>query len=93
MSKYIQMIFMDTWNMSFRLDLPMAEYGRNGMIMPGESGTVKLTMLRNMPVMEGQSFTLRENKMTVATGIVTKLLDPIPTLKHSKLVKLDVPNS
>ena len=92
MSKYIQMIFMDTWNMSFRLDLPREEFGKNGMVMPGESATVKLTMLRDMPVMGGQSFTLRENKMTVATGIVTKLLDPIPTLKHSKLVKLDVPN-
>ena len=46
-----------------------------------------------MPVFVGQNFTLRENKITVGTGKVTRLLDPIPTAKHTKLVKMDVPNS
>ena len=59
--------------------------------MPGEQATVKLTLLRTMPIFEGQVFTLRENKSTIGTGIVVKLLDPIPSHKGSKLVKLEVP--
>lgn len=90
-SKYIQMIFMDTWNMAFRLDLPKSA-GTN-MIMPGEQATIKLTLLRNMPIFEGQTFTLRENKITIGTGKVTKLLTPIETAKHTKLSKLEVPDA
>ncbi|TRY74046.1 hypothetical protein TCAL_05467 [Tigriopus californicus] len=90
MSKYIQMIFMDTWSMAFRLDLPKG--ADSNMIMPGEQATIKLTLLRNMPLLEGQNFTLRENKITVGTGKVTKLLKPIETAKHTKLVKLEVPD-
>ena len=50
-----------------------------------------MTMLDRMPITVGQSFTLRENKITVGSGIVTKLLDPIATHKNQKLSAIDVP--
>ena len=39
MDKYIQMIFIDTWNMQFRLDL----LDGATMIMPGEQATIRIT--------------------------------------------------
>jgi len=88
LSGYIQMLYVETWSTAFRLDVPSSE---GGMVVPGDQATVKITVLRNMPIFEGQKFTLRENRQTVATGVVSKLLDPIPTHSKSKLVKLKIP--
>ena len=65
---------MDTWNATFRIDLPKD----TEMLMPGEQINARFTLQSEMPVLEGQKFTLRENQITVATGIVTKPLDSIP---------------
>jgi hypothetical protein len=43
-----------------------------------------------MPILTGQKFTLRENKITVGTGVVTKLCDPIRVIDKIKLAKLDI---
>ena len=83
LSGYSQKIFMDTWNTTFRLDLPK----ETEMLMPGEQISARITLSTNMPVIEGQNFTLRENQMTVATGKVSKLLDPIE-IERKKLNKL-----
>ena len=90
LSGYIQMLFVDTWSTAFRLDIPPSE---GDMILPGDQATVKLSVLKNMPLFEGQKFTLRENKLTVASGIITKIFDPIPTDARTKLVKLKIPMS
>lgn len=47
------------------------------MLLPGEHGTVKLTLLWKMVMVPGQQFTIRENKVTVATGIVTDMLPAV----------------
>jgi len=88
LSGYIQMLYIDTWQVSFRLDIPPEE---GEMVLPGDQARVKFSVMKDMPIFEGQRFTLRENKMTVASGIVTKLLDPIPTNPRSKLIKLKIP--
>lgn len=90
LSGYIQMIYIETWSMSFRLDLPKDQ---GDMIIPGDQGTIKITVLKNMPLFEGQKFTLRENHQTVGTGIISKLRDPIPTHSKTKLIKLKIPES
>merc|ERR1712008_454430 len=69
--------------------LPSSE---GGMVVPGDQATVRLTTLKTMPLFEGQKFTLRENKATVGTGVISRLLDPIPTHSKSKLIKLSIPN-
>ena len=75
------MIYIDTWTMIFRLDMLDAE---RDMIMPGEEATVRLTLPNNMPLIEGKNFTLRENKITVGTGRIIKLHDPIPIKPENK---------
>jgi len=88
LSGYIQMLYVETWSTSFRLDIP-TDHG--SMVLPGEQATVLLTTLRTMPVFVGQKFTLRENKQTIGTGVISKLLTPIPTHSKSRLIKLNIP--
>lgn len=82
-SKYIQQLYSLTWNVTARIDLPDAE-----MIMPGDNGNIRLTLLRKMIMSDGQPFTIREQGMTVATGIITKRLPPVelPMNKLSRLI-------
>ena len=88
LSGYIQMLFVETWSTAFRLDIPPAH---GDMVVPGDQATVRLTTLKNMPLFEGQKFTLRENQQTVGTGVISRLLPPIPTHSKTKLVKLKIP--
>lgn len=57
--------------------------------MPGEHGNVKLTLLKKMVMLEGQSFTIREQGLTVGIGIVTKRREPV-SLPKNKLSKIDI---
>lgn len=61
------------------------------MLMPGEQCAANLTLVKKMPIVEGQSFTVRENRTTVATGIITKALQPIEVDKR-KLNLLVIPS-
>lgn len=58
------------------------------MILPGEHAKVYLTLLWKMVMTEGQSFTIRENNKTVATGVVTGTLSSVE-ITHS-LGKLEL---
>jgi elongation factor Tu len=59
------------------------------MLMPGEHGSVHLTLLRKMVMAEGQTFTIRENHRTVGTGIIIRMLKTVAIVK-SNLSKLDI---
>uniref|UniRef100_A0A8D8HS10 protein-synthesizing GTPase n=1 Tax=Culex pipiens TaxID=7175 RepID=A0A8D8HS10_CULPI len=83
-SKYIQQLFSKTWNVPCRVDLAGQE-----MLMPGDHGAVRLTLLRRMVMSCGQTFTIRENGKTVSTGLVTKVLDSVD-LPQKKLIKLQL---
>ncbi|XP_060518506.1 elongation factor Tu-like [Cylas formicarius] len=76
--KYCQQLFSKTWNVACRIDLEE----NVEMIMPGEHGQVILTLLSKMVMPQGQQFTIRENNITVATGIVTDTL-PNVNISHS----------
>lgn len=71
--KYCQQLFSRTWNVACRVDLD----DDVNMIMPGEHGKVKITLLSKMVMTPGQQFTIRENNITVATGIITDTLQNI----------------
>lgn len=47
------------------------------MVLPGEHTTAYLTLLWKMVMTEGQSFTIRENNITVGTGVITKTLPSV----------------
>jgi elongation factor Tu len=72
-TKYIQQLFSRTWNISCRIDL----LPRQDMVMPGEHATVHLILLKKMVMNMGQQFTIRENNLVTATGIVLKPLDSL----------------
>ncbi len=55
-SKYIQQLFSQTWNVPCRID-----FQDNGMLMPGDHGAIRLTLLKKMVMNNGQPFTIREN--------------------------------
>ncbi|KAJ3638174.1 hypothetical protein MTP99_001579 [Tenebrio molitor] len=76
--KYVQQLFSKTWSIACRIDLDDGVE----MIMPGEHGKVYLTLLCKMVMLPGQSFTIRENKITVATGIITETLPQIVITKN-----------
>ena len=88
LSGYIQMLYVETWVLPFRLDIPQEE---GDMVIPGDQASLKLTVLKSMPLFVGQKFTIRENRQTVATGVITELLPQIETHSKSKLVKLKIP--
>ncbi|CAG9122406.1 unnamed protein product [Plutella xylostella] len=83
-SKYAQQMFSGTWNIACRLDLDPEQH----MMMPGDHGEVYLTLLEGMVMTPSQPFTIRENNVTVATGIITELLPSIevPKGKLGKVV-------
>ncbi|XP_049881042.1 elongation factor Tu-like [Pectinophora gossypiella] len=76
-SKYSQQMFSGTWNIACRIDLDPSM----NMMMPGDHGEVYLTLLEGMVMTQGQPFTIRENNVTVATGIVTDTLPSIDVPK------------
>lgn len=78
-SGYIQQMFSATWNISCRLDLA----SEKDMLMPGDHATVYLTLLKEMVVEPGQSFTIRENNVCVATGIISDIIGSIALPKDN----------
>ncbi|XP_012146143.1 elongation factor Tu, mitochondrial isoform X2 [Megachile rotundata] len=80
-------IYSSTWNVYCRFDLLLPP--ENQMLMPGEFATCRITLLFKMPMLEGQVFTVRENKRTIGTGKVTKILQEIP-LHRNRLNKVTI---
>lgn len=57
------------------------------MLMPGEYTKTRLTLRCYMPILEEQLFTVRENKRTIGTGQITKILKPVQ-VERNKLNKV-----
>ncbi|XP_067140431.1 uncharacterized protein mEFTu2 [Centruroides vittatus] len=76
---YFQRLFTQTWNITCRLNVTS-----NDMIMPGDQGEVCLTLFNKMVMVPGQSFNIRENNVTVASGIITNVLESIPVTDLKK---------
>ncbi|KAH1007317.1 elongation factor Tu [Dendroctonus ponderosae] len=84
-SKYCQQLYSKTWNVPCRVDID-----NDAMIIPGEHGNIKLTLLWKMVMSKGQQFTIRENNVTVATGIITENLPNARVIGN--LGKLELPD-
>lgn len=68
--KYIQMLYSVTWNVSACVNLPQDI----SMLMPGEANVVEIILRVPMVIFPGQRFTIRENNITTATGLITEVL-------------------
>lgn len=62
------------------------------MLMPGEHGDIRITLLNKMVMDVGQPFTIRENDRTVATGLITEILKNINISKNN-LSKIEIPDT
>merc|ERR1712000_124713 len=51
------------------------QMGEGKMVMPGEDANITLELITDIPLEEGQRYTLREGHKTVGTGIVSKILE------------------
>lgn len=71
--------------MSCRLDLP----NESDILMPGDHATVYLTLLKRMVIEPGQTFTIRENNVCVATGIIIDIMGTVALPKDS-LSRLEI---
>lgn len=59
------------------------------MLVPGEHANVRLTIFKKMVMNNGQTFTIREGHVTVATGIITSTRADVE-LPFNKLSKVDI---
>ena len=82
------MLYSTTWNIYTRVDLLLPE--GTDILMPGEQVTARLTLLDCMPMLVGQTFTIRERKITVATGIITDVHDRI-NFNKKKMNEIKIP--
>lgn len=68
---YSQLFLYNIWSMEAQiLEFPEG----TEMLMPGETSKVKMLFRKPMVVEEGKKFTIRENKLTAISGIITKVL-------------------
>ncbi|KAJ6220438.1 hypothetical protein RDWZM_006250 [Blomia tropicalis] len=74
--------FSKTWDCTVEINV----VGKD-MIMPGEDAKVILKILRPMIMEKGSRFTIRDNKQTIMTGVVTSLLDDLNAEERAKLEK------
>ncbi|XP_065220568.1 elongation factor Tu-like [Planococcus citri] len=87
-AKYLQMAYSETWTSYCRIDLPK----EIDMLMPGEHATVTVLFLFKMPFLVGQKFTIRENnKQTVASGVITRVIGATPKLKGPNMATMTLP--
>ncbi|KAH7963145.1 hypothetical protein HPB52_019741 [Rhipicephalus sanguineus] len=84
--KYIMPMYCGTWTMPCRVDV-----AGDGMLMPGEFAEVELTLPKKMLMVAGQSFSIREEKHTVATGIISRIL-PSVIATTAQVGKIDLGN-
>ncbi|XP_050097672.1 elongation factor Tu, mitochondrial [Anopheles aquasalis] len=72
-TSFIQLqMFSRTWDCATQVVIP----GKD-MVMPGEDAKLQLRLMRPMVLEQGQRFTLRDGHITLGTGVVTKLLNPL----------------
>ncbi|KAL1435380.1 hypothetical protein MTO96_000059 [Rhipicephalus appendiculatus] len=84
--KYIMPMYCGTWTMPCRVDV-----AGDSMLMPGEFAEVELTLPKKMLMVPGQSFSIREEKHTVATGIISRIL-PSVIATTAQVGKIDLGN-
>eukprot|EP01147_Barroeca_monosierra_P007959 gene7959-705_t len=66
---YRPQLFSRTGDVTCTIQLPEGK-----MVMPGEDATCEVELITDIPLEEGQRFTVREGHRTVGTGIVSKII-------------------
>ncbi|RWS10012.1 elongation factor Tu: mitochondrial-like protein 1 [Dinothrombium tinctorium] len=72
--RFVQQFFSETFSCGCRVDIPKES---GSILMPGDHGIAHLTLARNMVMLKGQYFTIRELGKTIAAGIITNELPKV----------------
>jgi len=72
-ANFLQVIYSETWSMGVRIDVPQDQ---GGLLMPGDHGLVHLTLPKHHVMSVGQTFTIREQNKTIASGVISEKLSP-----------------
>ncbi|XP_788937.2 elongation factor Tu, mitochondrial [Strongylocentrotus purpuratus] len=72
-SNFTPIMYSYTWDAAARITLPEGKE----MVMPGEDTSLEIALKRPMVSEVGQRFTLRDGRITLGTGIITKVLTNI----------------
>lgn len=86
-ANYCQVLFSQTWSMGTRIDVPESQ---GSLLMPGDHATVHVTLHKDMYMDEGQRFTVREGKRTVASGVIAKRLPAVSVAPNTLLGQLQL---
>ena len=70
-NNYAPQLFTRTANVTASMNLPEGKE----MVMPGDDTELFLSLMSDIPLEEGQRFTLREGSKTVGTGVVTSIIE------------------
>ncbi|KAL0636862.1 translation elongation factor Tu [Maublancomyces gigas] len=72
---YRPQMFLRTSDIPVTIDFPEGTEDMSKMIMPGDNTEVQCQIYKPMAIDPGQRFNLREGGRTVATGLITRILD------------------
>ncbi|XP_043252303.1 elongation factor Tu, mitochondrial-like [Colletes gigas] len=75
-------MFCKTWDVATQINLV-----NKNLVMPGEDFTAVAKIIRPMVCEKGQRFTLRDGHVTLATGVITKLLIPLTENERTALLE------
>ncbi|XP_034246225.1 elongation factor Tu-like [Thrips palmi] len=83
-SGFIQVLFAETWQVTARFDF------EEEMVMPGESSPAVITLLKQMVILPGQKFSVRDGMHTVASGVINSANECV--FLPNKLLSMYKPN-
>nr|XP_054749246.1 elongation factor Tu, mitochondrial-like [Lytechinus pictus] len=74
-SNFTPVMYSYTWDAAARITLPEGKE----MVMPGEDTSLEIGLKKPMVSEVGQRFTLRDGRITLGTGVITKILPNVET--------------
>lgn len=76
-NKYIQQTFCGIWTIN---GCVLLDEGQNQLIMPGDTSSLKIWLRKPMVLKQGDRFSMREQRFTSLTGVVTACLPSVDQL-------------
>lgn len=75
-------MFCKTWDIAAQINIV-----DKAMAMPGEDSKFEVKLIRPMVCEKGQRFTLRDGAVTLGTGVITNVLEPLTDTERSLILE------
>lgn len=76
------LMFSRTFDMTIQINIKDKD-----MMVGGEDATILIKSRKTLPVEQGLRFTIRDGGVTLGTGVITKILDPMTPAEKEKFLK------